>query len=108
MSYAWNIDPKVVDHLLDIPKIDVNHKDKSGTTALIEACWNKAQPQVIMMLIEQGANINHVTNKGDNLLGTYLYWCDPHDSVYVRQILKFGFDVNLLSKSDRETIEQEI
>ena len=41
ISYAFKIDPKVVDHLLDCG-VNVNHEDKECGTALTEATWNKA------------------------------------------------------------------
>lgn len=42
MSYAHKIDPVVVNHLVYLRGLDLNHKDKQGSTALIEGMWNKA------------------------------------------------------------------
>lgn len=85
--------------------------DKSGTTALIEAAWNKAPLSVILMLIEAGANVNHVTGRGDTLVGTYLYWNDTDDvqtKKSLKAILRAGFDTKLLSKNDYTKIEDLI
>ena len=59
---------------------------------------------MIELLLMQGANINHVTEKKDNIMGTYLYWSDPHNPDFVKALLRFGFDTNLLSSSDYEKI----
>lgn len=111
MSYAKGIDPLAVRNLLDQTYLEVDHVDKSGSTALTEAAWNKAPLSVILMLIEAGANVNHVTDRGDTLIGTYLYWNDTDDKDTkkgVKAILEAGFDTKLLSANDYAKIKDTI
>jgi len=55
--------------------------------------------------VDCGADINHVTDKGDNILSVYLYWADPPSPEYIMTILRLGFNPDLLSPADYEKIE---
>lgn len=85
--------------------VPINALDNQGNSALNEAVWNKAQPQILRCLLDNGANINNVTKNNDTVLGTYIYWND--NPQMVRYLLMSGFNSSLLSLNDFDAVKPE-
>ena len=90
-------------------RVDVNHKSKSGETALTCACKNgddevsfdnKAPLPVVEMLLKQGACVNVVENNGNTAL---ICACQNGEEKVAKLLLEHGADVKSVSKETGET-----
>jgi len=77
---------------------NINHADKDGCTALMEAV-TLAEMDTIRLLLESGADINQQDHQGKTALAHAAYWRD-HEAV-VRLLLEHGADTFIADYSGR-------
>jgi ankyrin repeat protein len=78
--------PKKFKRLVEENKVDVNYKDKYGTTFLHHASWRT--PSLVEYLIQKGANV-HTRNECGN---TPLHWAESREAIEL--LLKHGADIH--------------
>ncbi|GAB5354970.1 hypothetical protein AAMO2058_000165700 [Amorphochlora amoebiformis] len=83
-----------------IPKADVNHKTKVGTTALMEAVL-KSKNEIVTVLIEAKAKIDAQNNTGKTAL---MYAAKRRCWRSVRSLVKANADPNLVDVSGRTAL----
>ena len=70
---------------------NVNRPDKNGQTILIKVIEARAKPEMIEMLIKNGADINYTTQTGDT---AFLSACRTHQFEIAEILVNNGADVN--------------
>ena len=111
MEYLYCAKPAnadIVKFIVSQPRFNIDHRNKFGYTALLCAANQSQSKDVIVALIDAGANVNHRSKMGSSVLGEYLYWTKPFDSEVVLSLLSAGFNPHALSKFDRHLITKEI
>jgi len=85
--------------MLDLD-IDVNMIMR-GTTPLMRACIRESSSNVIDKLIEKGANINFVDERGDTPLSKAIWYKNMR---IIYKLLENGADINMLSNSRKNDL----
>lgn len=80
--------------MTNIPMLtdDINYSDFNGHSALMIAVY-KGHLEIVKLLLNKGANVNHVNNIGSNSLSLY-----PSYDIG-RLLIDYGIDVNHISKT---------
>lgn len=78
------------------PVADINAKNTNGTTALLSAVERGAQPLIIELLLEAGADVNVKNLKG---MSPIHYAVDTGNVAAVSILLSYGADVNTFTET---------
>lgn len=98
---------ETVKFLLESGEINVNKKDRVGTTALMLAAYH-AHHEVLTYLLNQGAEVNTQNKKGKTALVAAVSGRAKHCSCHkeaVRLLLSFGADAKLPDGKGRTAVE---
>ena len=91
----FNQNPEVIKTLID-EGADVNAKNKSGSTALMQVALFNQNPEVIKTLIDEGADVNAKNKDGSTALMLANLNQDPE---VIKTLINEGTDVNAKNKS---------
>lgn len=106
IAVASPIDGSAVRYIVSRPGLNINHQNNYGNTTLWYAAHLKSHFKVFETLLKAGADPNITNQFGENVMTRHLK--GKKDSQVVRLLLRYQFDVKMLTSDEVLRIAREI